>query len=114
MPTPPPYWRDQAGHLYPEQDQELPRIPGRELLEYALGSFLYLVFFAASPEVSTKFWLSLAESVGQTGVDRRVFQAKAQGCFQQQIAELFQIAKVDWGGGAGCWGQDSGHLVTVL
>lgn len=87
-PSPQPSGWTRRGHLYPCG------------VRMCLG-LLALLMLSCS---SRPLWVSLAKPVGQTGMNRRVFQAKAQGDFQQQIARLFQIAKA-YGGGGSPWSQ---------
>ena len=87
-------WHGQQRYLYPQQAQELLQNPVWAMLSDALVSpgllpiFCSLVFLTLSLQRS---WVPLANTVGKTGMapvlnQGRLFQAKAQGGFQQQTA----------------------------
>ena len=87
-------WHGQQRYLYPQQAQELLQNPVRAMLSDALVSpgllpiFCSLVLLMLSLQRS---WEPLGKTVEKTGMapvldQGRVFQAKAQGGFQQQTA----------------------------
>ena len=87
-------WHGQQRYLYPQQAQELLQNPVCAMLSDALVSpcllpiLCSLVLLTLSLQRS---WVPLANTVGKTGMaplldQERVFQAKAQGGFQQQTA----------------------------
>ena len=89
-------WHDQQRYLYPQQSQELLQNHVWAMLSDALVSpgllhiFCSLVLLMLSLQRS---WVPLANTVGKTGMapvldQGRVFQAKAQGGFQQQTAHF--------------------------
>ena len=84
-------WHGQQRYLYPQQAQELLQNPVWVMLS-DVSPGLLLIFCSLVLMLSLqRFWVPLANTVGKTGMapvldQGRVFQAKAQGGFQQQTA----------------------------
>ena len=84
-------WPGQQRYLYPQQALELLQNPVWVMLS-DVSPGLLLIFCSLVLMLSLqRFWVPLANTVGKTGMapvldQGRVFQAKAQGGFQQQTA----------------------------